>query len=183
MTTQEILNMEYGDIMKLSRAELAKVTSQLQSTAKKRVARLEKSGLMSSATKQLRRGGALTTRNKNVNELRREFKRVKMFLENQLSSVRGIEKYTREINTRLGVKLTRDEQKLLFETISELQEYMPAELMRQVAGSDNVQRRVASLIKDGLTKDDIIESMQNYLNRAYESQVLRERDLDFYAEE
>lgn len=185
MTTQEILNLDYGDIAKLSRPELAKLTQQLQSTARGRVRTLEKSGLKSTALSQLKRGGKLTTKGKTLNQLRREFKRTAQFLENPQSSVTGVKAGIREINTRLGVNLTQEEQRRLFKIRDMLDETMPRELQRHIVGTNIIQREIARLVKNKKIKSsDIRERMEQLLNEAYEQAVPRDRDIDdFYAEE
>ena len=92
-STSELLNMSSGDVSNLSRSQLAQVVSRIASAANKRIRGLEKAGIESPAYKRvLESGGNISTRGKNLNQLRAEFLRAKQFMDAKTSSVSGYKK-------------------------------------------------------------------------------------------
>lgn len=92
-STSELLNMSSGDVSNLSRSQLAQVVSRIASAANKRIRGLQKAGIDSPAYKRvLESGGNISTRGKNLNQLRAEFLRAKQFMDAKTSSVSGYKK-------------------------------------------------------------------------------------------
>ena len=101
--------MSSGELGRLDATTLRKYTTQLVSAANKRLNRIRASGQESPATTQLQGGRFATPRKTNlkrvpaerraemalqdVNRLREELTRVKTFLENPTSTVKGFERY------------------------------------------------------------------------------------------
>lgn len=92
-STAELLNMSSGDISGLTRSQLAQVVSRIASAANKRLRGLERAGIVSPAYKRvMESGGKISTRGKNLNQLRAEFLRAKQFMDAKTSSVTGYKK-------------------------------------------------------------------------------------------
>lgn len=104
MKVKEILQLSDIQINKMSRRELAQVTSILSSAANKRIARIEKAGVTSPAVANVRKhDGKFSVKGKNTNQLRSEFARAKTFMSNATSSVRGAKASARQIEKNLGL--------------------------------------------------------------------------------
>ena len=104
MKVKEILNLSDVQINKMSRKELAQVTSILASAANKRIARIEKAGVTSPAVSNIKKhDGKFSVKGKNTNQLRSEFARARNFMQNATSSVKGAKASARQIERNLGL--------------------------------------------------------------------------------
>ena len=104
MKVKEILNLSDVQINKMSRKELAQVTSILASAANKRIARIEKAGVTSPAVANVKaHDGKFSVKGKNTNQLRGEFARARNFMSNVTSTVKGAKSSARQIEKNLGL--------------------------------------------------------------------------------
>ncbi len=104
MKVKDILRLSDIQINKMSRRELAQVTSILSSAANKRIARIEKAGVTSPAVSNIKRhDGKFSVKGKNTNQLRSEFARARNFMQNATSSVRGAKASAKQIEKNLGL--------------------------------------------------------------------------------
>ena len=104
MKVKEILNLSDVQINKMSRKELAQVTSILASAANKRIARIEKAGVTSPAAANVKaHDGKFSVKGKNTNQLRGEFARARNFMSNVTSTVKGAKSSARQIEKNLGL--------------------------------------------------------------------------------
>lgn len=104
MKVKDVLRLTDVQINKMSRRELAQVTSILASASNKRIARIEKSGVTSPAVQNvMRHEGKFSVKGKNTNQLRGEFARARNFMQNATSSVRGAKASARQIEKNLGL--------------------------------------------------------------------------------
>lgn len=105
LTIEQIKQLTWEELNSLSRKELAQVTSRLVSASNKRIKRLEKTkrGTSSFAYQTVeQRGRKFSVRGKNVNQLKSEFKNARNFLNMKTSTVKGWNKYRKEMETRTG---------------------------------------------------------------------------------
>lgn len=95
----------------MNTGDLRKITLQAASAANKRYRRLSTSdiGHYSPAVKAAQKGGGakidtppFSTKGKNLNQLRNEFKRIRQFMTDKTSTTRGFNKYKAETYKRLG---------------------------------------------------------------------------------
>jgi hypothetical protein len=122
MKVKEILQLSDVQINKMSRRELAQVTSILSSAANKRIARIEKAGVTSPAVANVKRhDGKFSVKGKNTNQLRSEFARARNFMQNATSSVRGAKQSAKQIEKNLG----------LGETVKKVSKAMPSYLKKE----------------------------------------------------
>ena len=92
-STSELLNMSSGDVSNLTRSQLAQVVSRIASAANKRIRGLQEAGIESPAYERVvESGGKISTKGKNLNQLRSEFLRAKQFMDAKTSSVSGYKK-------------------------------------------------------------------------------------------
>ena len=107
MKVKDVLKLTDVQINRMSRKELAQVTSILASASNKRIARIEKSGVTSPAVASVKEhGGKFSVKRKNTNQLRGEFARARNFMQNATSSVRGAKASARHIEKNLGLDKT-----------------------------------------------------------------------------
>ena len=108
MKVKEVLRLSDVQINKMSRKELAQVTSILASAANKRIARIEKAGVTSPAVANVKaHEGRFSVKGKNTNQLRGEFARARNFMSNVTSTVKGAKSSARQIEKNLGLGKTK----------------------------------------------------------------------------
>lgn len=153
----DILNMDIREFNQLGLSDLRKVVGRLVSAVNKRVRRFEKAGISTPATRALEKsGGMLSTKGKDLNQLRTEYARARDFLNMETSSRKGYEdvkKKTVETLRARGVDVTTDELDDIFEVYGRLKEIDPSvtymswkyQLISDIAQMDNstdVQTRI-----------------------------------------
>lgn len=147
----DILNMDIRDFNKLGLSDLRKVVGRLVSAVNKRVRRFIKSGISTPATRSLEKsGGMLSTKDKDLNQLRTEFARGRNFLEMETSSRKGyeeVQKKTIQTLQERGVDLTTDELDDVLEVYGRLKDIDPSvtvtmdssQMIGEIAKLDNTQ--------------------------------------------
>ena len=101
----DITSMDWEQLNKLSAQDLKSLTNRLVSASNKRIRRLEKTerGKSSFAYQSVEeRGRKFSTRGKNVNQLKQEFKLAKQFLGYKTSTVKGWKEYRTKVEQRTG---------------------------------------------------------------------------------
>lgn len=185
-TAKQILAMDEEQWLQLSEQEMRKATKVLVDVAAKRVKRLEqqipKLGA-SPALATVDRGGKFTTKGKNLNQLRQEFMRVKGFLKNYESTVKGFKKVKKQTVEKLkkgGVIISPENESRMW---SIYRKY--AELDNRMNGDKDfkykILREVAEYIDDDLDDDTITEKLEAKYHADYEEymQEIEESRSDF----
>lgn len=140
-SVKDILNMDYLDIAKMSRSELAKVVSQMSSAANKRLRRLEKTemGTLSYAYQKVQQVGDFSVKGKTHGQLQKEFKRAKNFLTSKTSSVGGWRRERAKVRERIGGGFSsEEEEKAYWKAYREIRSEDPA--LHHTYGSTETQR-------------------------------------------
>lgn len=142
-SVKDILNMDYLDVAKLSRSELAKVVSQMSSAANKRLRRLEKTemGTLSYAYQKVQQVGDFSVKGKTHGQLQKEFKRAKNFLTSKTSSVGGWRRERAKVRERIGGGFSsEEEEKAYWKAYREIRSEDPA--LHHTYGSTETQREL-----------------------------------------
>ena len=203
MTTEEIINLDIEDIQKLSTKQLQRLTTQLVSTANKRVKALQSAGLEDSLilTQMKDFSGRFSSKieGKNkLNRLRNTFSNVRNFLLAETSTVRRYKKYNRETAERIaGNKNMRDSEARDFvkryesdielrrdfwRIYNRLKETYPDKFSGKDA-SDRIQKLIRSQMQSMpfSSTDEIYESMEDILNNDSEPEYEYDPELsDFF---
>lgn len=126
----DILNMDINIFNKLGISDLRKVVGRLVSAVNKRLRRFSKAGISTPATRALMQsGGVLSTKGKDLNELRTEFARGRNFLSMETSSRKGFTDVTQRTISTLrdrGVDILPEELSEVFEVYNDLVEIDPS---------------------------------------------------------
>lgn len=203
MTTEQIINLDIEDIQKLSTKQLQRLTTQIVSTANKRVKALQSAGLEDSLilTQMKDFSGRFSSKieGKNkLNRLRNTFSNVRNFLLAETSTVRGYKKYNRETAERIaGNKNMRDPEAREFvkryesdielrrdywRIYNRLKETYPDKFSGKGA-SDRIQKLIRSQMQSMpfSSTDEIYESMEDILNNDSEPEFEYDPELsDFF---
>lgn len=203
MTTEEIINLDIEDIQKLNTKQLQRLTTQIVSTANKRVKALQSAGLEDSLilTQMKDFSGRFSSKieGKNkLNRLRNTFSNVRNFLLAETSTVRGFKKYNRETAERIAdnknmrdpeaedfvkryerdIELRRDFWKIY----NRLKETYPDKFSGKGA-SERIQKLIRSQMQSMpfSSTDEIYESMEDILNNDSEPEYEYDPELsDFF---
>lgn len=203
MTTEEIINLDIEDIQKLNTKQLQRLTTQIVSTANKRVKALQSAGLEDSLIlSQMkdfsgRFSSKIEGKNK-LNRLRNTFSNVRNFLLAETSTIRGYKKYNRETAERIaGNKNMRDPEARDFVKRYESDIGLRRDFWRiynrlketypdKFSGKDTSER-IQKLIRSQMqtmpfsSTDEIYESMEDILNNDSEPEYEYDPELsDFF---
>jgi len=192
MSIKDILSMDYEEINKLSKSDLARVTGRITAVAKKRVTRLERSdlgespalrGLLKSRGKDV----DLSVKGKDRNQLMKLWSNSRNFVKAKTSTITGYKKVikkTKEILTeKTGRTYSTGEVNTMFSALHKMQEMGIVE-GHGTAGSQYALEQISEYLSENpnASIDDIIngigEEYESYYRNTYEST----EDLDDYEE-
>lgn len=174
MSLKSLTDLSERDLSSLSHNELSKVVSRLAQVANKRITRLSKSDVFSSAYEgYVRRGeGKFTTKNKSDFDLKKEFLRVKNFLGMETSTVHGAQAVRREVVQKLrkehNIKITNKQYNDFFkvyERLKEVDSTVSNKLMKY-----NVFEEISNVL-DGSNVEDTVNEMRDRLSEIYQQSV------------
>lgn len=180
LTVKNLLSISSSDFSKLSQKDLKKAVSVLASAGNKRLRRLEKSGVTSSAYRHITHsGGDFSIKGKNLNQLRSEFIRAKNFLQSKGGSVTGARKIQRETISSLekvGVTLTEKQYNDFWEAYEKIKELSPEVANRRF--KYGVLQNIADYMNDtdNMDVDDIVSTIYENLSLIYEESAVLDDD-------
>jgi len=166
-------NMDISDIAKMSKAELSKITVVLGSAVNKRYKRLEESGQVTPASNILKEtGGKISVKNKNLNQIRREFKRAYDYMNSKTSTLTGYKKVVKEtvgrIETKTGVKLSKAQASAFFKLLDKAKEVDPSKAGYTGDTNMSLYQELAERVKAGEDAEDIEKNLNQIIDTAYE---------------
>lgn len=171
-STSQLLKLNGAQLNKLSRKELAKIVSRLSSTANKRLRRFEKHDITSPATEYVKRtGGKFSVKGKNVDSLKKEYLRVKGFLESETSTITGAKKVRKDVINKLkylGVDIKENQYDKFFkvyERLKEVDRTVSDKLLKY-----NVFEEISNTI-DNPNIDDIVNEIQKRIDEIYQQSI------------
>lgn len=174
MSLKSLTDLSERELSSLSHSDLSKVVSRLSQVANKRLTRLSKNDVFSSAYEGFRRRGEgrFTTKNKTDFDLKKEFLRVKDFLNMETSTIRGSKSVRREVIQKLkkehNIKITNKQYNDFFkvyERLKEVDSIVSNKLMKY-----NVFEEISNVL-DGSNIDETVDEMRNRLTEIYQKSV------------
>lgn len=174
MSLKSLIDLSERELSSLSHNELSKVVSRLSQVANKRLTRLTKSDVFSSAYEGFRRRGEgkFTTKNKTDFDLKKEFLRVKDFLNMETSTIHGAQSVRREVIQKLkkehNIKITKKQYNDFFkvyERLKEVDSTVSNKLMKY-----NVFEEISNVLDDS-NIDETVNEMRNRLTEIYQKSV------------
>lgn len=174
MSLKSLTDLSERELSSLSHNDLSKVVSRLSQVANKRLTRLSKSDVFSSAYEGFRRRdeGRFTTKNKTDFDLKKEFLRVKDFLNMETSTIRGSQSVRREVIQKLkkehNIKITNKQYNDFFkvyERLKEVDSIVSNKLMKY-----NVFEEISNVLDDS-NIDETVDEMRNRLTEIYQKSV------------
>lgn len=125
---KQLMRLRPSTISKMDAATLGKVVTRLSSAANKRARRIAAKGISTPATRQMERsGGKFSSKGKDINELRTEYKRVKSFLKSETSTIKGYTKFAERFEKKLQKVKNKENRKRKSERLTAPSETPPTE--------------------------------------------------------
>ena len=186
-TTKELLNIDIKDFNALSRTDLSKLVSRVGSTANKRLQSLEHSKIQTPASRQIKRsGGKITTKGKNLNQLRAEYIRARNFLTAETSTIKGYKEYKQDILHNLNIEgrddLTNNQFTKLWKAYEILKEISP-EVSSKKFKYEVIQEIADEIINGGrISAKTIATRVQERLTNVYEREYRNSADVSQFFE-
>lgn len=173
-SVSDILNMDYDTFMGLTTSEMRQAVSRLVSAGNKRLRSFSRSGEKASPAyrKAMQSGGAFSTRGKDLNALRAEYKRAKQFFGSSTSTVAGWKKTKKEIAKGLkkkGVDLDSKDFDRFFQAYADLSEISPDAGLASL--KYDVFKEISDQLKDKTkSPDEIAVELVDKVSSIYEEQ-------------
>lgn len=129
MTTKEILELSFEDLNKLKFNDLKKLTKILSKTANTRIRTIvDRYETTPAIEGMIESGGRFGVSGiTSLNKMRKEFARVRNFLQDQTSLVRGVEKWKdnsiEQLASKKGIKISRNDFDVIFKKLSDLKRF------------------------------------------------------------
>lgn len=178
LSIDDIMNKDWNDLAKLNLVDLKALTQRLVSASNKRLKRLESSnvGDYSSALQGRKKsGGRFSTKGKNINEIRSEFRKAKAFLKSKTSTITGTRKVINTMSKKItgsgldkvgGFKSERTYKRFwnLYHDLEQTQ----SGLIGIVGGSAEVQKIVYDAMKNNRSNAGAIQEINQRLDELYE---------------
>lgn len=176
--TSELLALDVSQVSKLDKNTLKAATAQLGAVANKRAERLRKHeiGASSALVQYDRSGGKVLVKNKNLNQLRREFTRTQKFLNAKTSTITGAKKVRRDMEQRLGITNWSSENwNKYWKAYNTILENEDTQIALYKFGSDRLQQLLRDEFISGIDLDDIL----NIADEIISNQTQIESDYDY----
>lgn len=172
-SVEQLLNIDPADVQKMTTKELRAAVQTLSSAANKRLSRLEQSEIdvSSPALHAVYESGRsrFSTRGKNLNQLRNEFKDVKNFLTSKTSTIKGVKGWKSKIEKKAGGEFTPAEFSEFGVLFGKLRVAVGRDAIQR-AGSEQVIRWLRREMADKRNQndEDVIYSVIARMNGMYE---------------
>lgn len=167
---QSLLNMDFATFNSLSKEELRKAVTILDSAANKRLKRLEQAGEKTPAsTYIMKHGGKFSVKGKDLNALKSEYMRVKNFLTAESSSLRNWRKIKQDVISKLEERrVTLDDEDYdeffgAYEDLKKSSDIFKSRDMKYL-----VFQEIDKRMEEGQTREDIVSDIFEKRDEIYE---------------
>ena len=173
----DLLNIDIKDFNALSRSDLSKIVSRLGSAANKRIKTFEKYHIEPPALHNLRQGGThITSKGKNIEQLKAEYIRAKNFLKAKTSTLKGYKQFREDIKSKIskdGFSPSNEELDKAIEIVNALRDILPDESI----GSPPklIAMAIEEIRKGNKTFWEIVDDMKERLTEEYEGRKARDK--------
>lgn len=184
LSIDQLVNIGATELKGYDRDNLARIVTKLDSTANKRLVRLEKAGYNTPAMRssKMSRGDRFSVKGKNLKELRSQYIQVSNFLKSETSTVKGYKKFLKRIKKSFenkGVKIGGSSAKDVEDFLDKetriydwLKERNP--LIEESGYKYEAMMRISEFVnKSDLSESAIKRRMSKWLKKTYEEEQKR----------
>ena len=178
LTVNYLLNLDVDTFSTLDKAEMKRATQVLGSAANKRIRALEQAGEDSPALEFIKdtRATLFSVAGKNRNQLFKEMREAKQFLQMETSTIRGYNRVKDRSIVEVqkeGIELTREDYNNFWKAWNKLRKESPE--MSERKFKYTTLKEIDSLMKQGTTDvEKIFENIYNRKDAIYEQSQERE---------
>ena len=161
----------------MTEKEMRAAVRSMQKVVGSRMSRLEKGGYQSQAARYMAERGKISTKGKDLNQLRAEFKQAKTFLQARTSTVTGVKKVMSEYAQGLqdaGISVTKGQAAQIFQAIDKIKANDPKAAGKGMKYA--LARAMAMDVEDGKTAEDYVMEFGEKLDEIYQEQAAAEQD-------
>lgn len=181
MTIEDIMKLSNADLKKLSPKAQRELTSRLASAANKRLKRATQSNVTSKSITRASKRGGFSIKGKSDAEVRREFKTAKTFLESERSSVTGVKQANKtrmqkamDTLKKNGVKITKKEFEKAITTYNRAKELNPKLGDKNLFDSSVI---IGAIKKTGANQENIVDMIDDIEEEA--TRAMEEKEKEF----
>lgn len=169
MKWQSIIDMTPEQFNKLSKQELKGYTQILASVGNKRLKRAQEVGFESPSIDAVLKKGKFSTKDKNLNQLRNEFMRVKRFLTSRTGTIQEFNKFRREtiaaLKEKEGITITKEQFDEFWRAYEQLKKDKP-----EVANKGlkyNILTQIDEMQRQKISMGEIVEALKKDIDENY----------------
>ena len=201
LSVDEILNMDYKKLNKLNKSDMQKITGRLVSAGNKRLRRFIESEDISPAVRHILSAGQkgydaknkkkadfqkdyektkFSTKNKSLQELKEEFKRIKNFMQNETGTRKGWEDVKdRTIDTleKHGIYIDKKDFNKFWEVYEKFSELDPS--VENYAFKYEVLEEIKERLNEYGSIDELAISLSENLSKTYEKNREEVSDIEY----
>ena len=201
LSVDEILNMDYKKINKLSKTDMQKITGRLVSAGNKRLRRFIESEDISPATRKILSAGKqgydaknktkeelkedyentrFSTKNKSLQELKEEFKRIKNFMQNETGTRKGwedVKDRTLDTLKEHGIDIDKKDFNKFWEVYEKLSELDPS--VENYAFKYEVLEEIKERLNEFGSIDELAINLNSDLSKIYEKNREEVSDIEY----
>lgn len=188
LSIENILDLDMEDVAKLSKKNLSRLAGRIQSAANKRIKRLREKGVAEYSPAIIRSLGnrvKFSIKGKTRNEILKEFKAIRRFLQAKTSSLSGFKAYKKRMESKIGTELDNEKMKKMWEIFRKYREGNIGLFHRVNAlaggktyGSDQAEKLIAEALKEGKSEGDILQMLDDKMRATYEQLEEKEEQYD-----
>ena len=170
-STEDALNMEIDDLMTLTRSDLAKIVSRVTSTANKRIARMDKKGIKTTASARAKKGGKFSVAGKTQVQLIQEMQRAKQFLQAKTGGIKkaksSLQKTRDTLKQRYGIDTNKISDKELLDMFGAIDKAgLQSEI--QKIQCNTILTVATDNVKKGISEEDLKDKIASLGRTLYE---------------
>lgn len=180
MTVNQLLNLTHDILNSLTEKELRRYVQQLASAGNKRLKRFSDKNISTFATVAVdRSGGKFSTAEKNLNELRSEYLRIRKFFNSKTSTIKGYRDVIKRGVAALeetGIVINEDDYANIWTIYERIKARHPE--IENLGMKYKILEMINEYMSDGVDPEDIIDYISANFNDIYEDQERRSQEFD-----
>ena len=174
---KQYMDLSAREVASMTEKEMRAAVRSMQKVVGARMSRLTKGGYQSQAARYMEERGKISTKGKDLNQLRAEFKRAKTFLQARTSTVTGVKKVMTEYTKGLqdaGISVTKGQAAQIFQAIDKIKTSDPKAAGKGMKYA--LARAMSMEADDGKSAEDYAMQFGEKLDEIYQEQAAAEQE-------
>lgn len=174
---KKYMDMTAQEVSKMTEKEMRAAVRSMQKVVGARMSRLEKGDYQSQAARYMAERGGISTKGKDLNQLRAEFKQARNFLQARTSTVTGVKKVMAEYAKGLqdaGINVTKGQAATIFQAIDRIKASDPKAAGKGMKYA--LARAMSMDADDRMTAEDYVMKFGEKLDEIYQEQADAEQE-------